>query len=71
MLDATTFEYVKPSDEQLAVMASVRAAFADVAAILGQKLPEGPDKTYALRQLRTCAMWANVAITRQTDGGQR
>lgn len=34
-------------------------------------LPDGPDKTYVLRQLRDCAMWANIAITRYPDGSPR
>lgn len=34
-------------------------------------LPDGPDKTYALRKHREVAMWTNIAITRQPDGSPR
>jgi hypothetical protein len=52
-------------------MAVVRQAFASVAQALDAMLPDGPDKTHVLRILRTAAMWANVAITRQPDGTPR
>jgi hypothetical protein len=70
-LHASTFEYLKPSDEQMERMALVRAKFAEFAAVLNYHIPEGPDKTYLLRQLRDCAMWANIAITRNPDGSPR
>ena len=34
-------------------------------------LPDGPDKTFALRNHRTTAMWANIAVTREADGSPR
>lgn len=43
-------------------------AFCDV---LEAELPEGPDKTFLIRNHRSNAMWANVAITRQPDGSPR
>lgn len=67
----TTFEYLKPTDEQMATMGEARACFARLAFELENLLPEGPDKTYLLRKLRECAMWANIAITRQPDGSPR
>ena len=71
MLDKSTFEYLRPSDEQAVRMATVRGATSTYAQILEQHVPEGPDKTYLLRKLREAAMWANVAITRQPDGSPR
>lgn len=71
MLHPSTFGYLKPSDEQQAVMADVRAAFCEFAATIDPRIPEGPDKTYLMRKLRECAMWANIAITRQPDGAPR
>ena len=71
MLDPSTFEYLKPTDPQLQRMQSTRAAFKACADAIDALLPEGPDKTYVLRSLRTCAMWANVAITRHQDGSAR
>lgn len=70
-LHPSTFEYLKPTDDQLAAMAEVRAAFKNFSEILEDRLPDGPDKTYVMRQLRDCAMWANIAITRNPDGSQR
>ena len=66
-----TFEYLKPTDEQLATMAKVRAASRDYAELLDVLIPDGPDKTYLLRTVREVAMWANVAITRHPDGAPR
>ncbi len=67
----STFEYLKPTDEQVEDMAIVRKEAAIFAAALERYLPEGPDKTYTLRKLREVAMWANIAITRQADGSPR
>lgn len=67
----STFEYLKPTDEQVAVMAEARTLFAETARRIDQLLPDGPDKTFMLRQLRDCAMWANIAITRNPDGSPR
>lgn len=71
MLHQTTFEYLKPTDEQVITMNEVRAAFKDFAQLLDQELNVGPDKTYILRELRSLAMWANVSITREPDGTPR
>ena len=70
-LHSTTFEYLKPTDVQIAAMARVRAAFAQIAAQVEADVPAGPDRTYVIRKLRECGMWANVAITRDADGAPR
>lgn len=70
-MHASTFEYLKPTDEQVAQMAVVREAAKAYADALVANLPDGPDKTYALRKHREVAMWANIAITRQPDGSPR
>ena len=70
-MHSTTFEYLKPTDGQLNHMAEVREAFAVCAGRIIMHVPEGPDRTYLLRKLRECAMWANVAITRNPDGSPR
>jgi len=70
-LHSSTFEYLKPTDAQMALMATVRGEFAAFASSLDAVLPDGPDKTYLLRQLRECAMWANIALTRNPDGSPR
>lgn len=71
MMHASTFEHLVPTDEQMVAMKQVRIAFGHLAGWIDPHIPDGPDKTYLLRKLRECAMWANVAITRQPDGAPR
>jgi hypothetical protein len=71
MMHASTYEYLKPTDAQMAAMAQVRAAAKAYSEVLEQMLPEGPDKTFVIRAHRSNAMWANVAITRLPDGTPR
>ena len=70
-MHASTYEYLKPSDEQTAQMARVRAAAKAYSEALERELPDGPDKTFVIRAHRSNAMWANVAITRHADGSPR
>ena len=70
-MHGTTFEYLKPTDDQVATMQRVREAAKAFAEVLANELPDGPDKTFAVRNHRTTAMWANIAITRQPDGSPR
>lgn len=67
----STFDYLKPTDDQVISMNAARQAAKGYALALDTILPDGPDKTYAMRKLREVAMWANVAITRQPDGAPR
>lgn len=67
----STYEYLKPTDDQLARMARVRLAAKVYGEVLEAELPDGPDKTYTIRNHRHSAMWANVAITRHPDGTPR
>lgn len=60
-----------PTDEQKNTMFVVRDAAAKYHDILNANIPDGPDKTYLMRQLREVAMWANIAITRNPDGSPR
>jgi methylmalonyl-CoA mutase N-terminal domain/subunit len=70
-LHPTTFEYLKPTDAQVEQMARIRAAARIYAEVLDAELPDGPDKTFVLRNHRSNAMWANVCVTRQPDGTPR
>ena len=70
-LHSSTFEYLQPTDAQIATMATARAASAHYANVLDGLLPEGPDKSYILRRVRETAMWINVSITRLPDGTPR
>lgn len=70
-MHASTYEYLKPTDEQMDAMAKVRAAAKAYSDVLDAVLPDGPDKTFVIRNHRSNAMWANVAITRHPDGTPR
>ena len=70
-LHPSTYEYLKPTDDQINAMSQVRAAAKVYSDILEAALPEGPDKTFIIRAHRSNAMWANVAITRLPDGTPR
>lgn len=71
MMHASTYEYLKPTDEQITRIARVRAAAKAYNDVLDVELPEGPDKTFVIRAHRSNAMWVNVAITRHPDGTPR
>lgn len=71
MLHKSTFEYLKPTDVQIADMATCRNAASEYTKVLQNIVPDGPDKTYAIRKLREVAMWVNIAITRHPDGSPR
>jgi hypothetical protein len=70
-LHATTFDYLKPTDKQMDLMAQMREASKNYAEFLDAHLPAGPDKTYILRRVRETAMWVNVTVTRESDGTPR
>jgi hypothetical protein len=70
-LDASTFDYLAPSQSQVDVMTELRQKTGQYGRELERLLPEGADKTHVLRLLRTLAMWANVAITRRDNGQPR
>jgi hypothetical protein len=70
-MHASTFGYLAPTEEQKEKMNTLREAAGVYANALQRDLPDGPDKTYVLRALRTVAMWANVSLTRNADGSPR
>lgn len=67
----STYEYLKPTDEQIAAMALLREAAKVYGDTLEKYLPDGPDKTFVIRAHRSNAMWVNVSITRLPDGTPR
>lgn len=71
MLHASTFGYLKPTDEQMTRMQGLRELTAEYAFKLEQLLDDGPDKTYILRKVREIGMWVNVSVTRHADGTPR
>lgn len=70
-MHSSTFEYLKPTDDQVAKMARVRAAAKVFNDVLEAELPPGADKDFTIRGHRSNAMWANVSITRFDDGMPR
>lgn len=70
-MDITTFEYLKPTEEQLKQMEEARQRAFVYANAMEALIPNSPDKTYLLRKFREVAMWANIAITRNPDGSPR
>ena len=70
-MHSSTYDYLKPTDDQIETMAKVREAARVYGEALEALLPDGPDKTFVIRGHRSNAMWANVAITRQPDGAPR
>ena len=70
-LHPSVFDYLKPTERQMFAMQEQRDAAHRYADALQRLLPDGPDKTYALRKLREVAMWANIALTRTAEGGPR
>ena len=70
-MDLSMFEHLKPTNKQKEIMDVLRKEAANYANILNTLLPEGPDKSFIIRQLRTVAMWANVCVTRHSSGAPR
>jgi hypothetical protein len=67
----STYEYLKPTLEQIDTMSRLREAAKVYGDILEKELPDGPDKTFVIRAHRSNAMWVNVAVTRLPDGTPR
>jgi len=70
-LHASTFDYLNPTDAQKATMNDLRQRASVYAQAVDAALPDGPDKTFLLRQFREVAMWVNIAVTRNADGSPR
>jgi hypothetical protein len=70
-LHPSTFDHVKPTDEQAETMRQASALSKGYADDIAGILPDGADKTYVLRRIRETAMWINTAIMREDDGSPR
>lgn len=70
-LHESTFEYLKPTDDQMYKMQVMRSATKNYAEFIERMVPDGADKTYMLRKVRELGMWANASITRHADGTPR
>jgi hypothetical protein len=65
------FDQITPTAEQQATLADMRVAALNYADAIEEFVPDGPDKTYILRSLRSIAMWVSTAIVRRPDGSPR
>jgi hypothetical protein len=65
--DPAAYEAIKSSDSQELRLQALRAAARIFAETIEKALPSGPDKAHTFRQFRTTVMWANYAISRNTD----
>lgn len=57
-----TFAYHKPSEDGLARITSLREAFSAVKRTIETKCPESRQRSVALTELETAAMWAIKAV---------
>lgn len=71
MLHPTTFNYLKPTIEQIDRMQGLRELTSEYANKVDDLLDDGPDKTYIMRKIREVGMWINVSVTRNADGSPR
>lgn len=66
------FGYHPPSSDDIAAGHDfVRRECRELAGMLNQVVPEGSEKTLALRKVREAAMWANAAIACKQEIGER
>lgn len=70
-MHSSTYEYLKPTQSQLDLMDELRIAARTYNDALEKLLPDGPDKTYIIRNHRSTAMWVNICVTRLPDGSPR
>lgn len=62
---ANRFGYHKGTEVTAPQHQTVRQAYAGLALVLSELLPEGRAKSVALTQLEDSAMWANKAVAEQ------
>lgn len=56
------FSYHKPTEEQISKMQDIRYCARELAYAISVNVPDGADKSAALRKLRECVMTANAGI---------
>lgn len=57
-----SFQYVKPTDEQVILMQTFRDMYENLARVI-EKLPAGRGRSLALTNLEQSAFWLNKGIT--------
>jgi len=58
-----SFQYIKPTDEQVATMQSFRDRFEQLASDIELAVPESRGRSLAITKLEETAFWLNKAIT--------
>lgn len=71
MMDSTLFEYLSPTDDQRATMGEVRRGYKVLCDLIERLVPLGRYRALTITALEESAMWANKAITRDSDGTPR
>lgn len=66
-MHTSTYDYPKPTNQQLELMVRMREAAKVYGEALDALLPDGLDKPLIMRAHRLNATWANAAITRLPD----
>jgi hypothetical protein len=56
------FTYHPPKPAQVPIYEGIRDRARDFALYLNEVVPDGPDKSAAIRKLRECVMTANAAV---------
>jgi hypothetical protein len=56
------FTYHSPTQDQIPVYEAIRSHGREFAHVINNLVPDGADKTHALRTLRSVVMWANAAV---------
>lgn len=59
---ANWFTYHPPTHEQIPLYEAIRAKGGELATLIANVCPPGPDRSTALRSVRESVMWANAAI---------
>lgn len=57
-----TFAYHKPSNSSLASITSLRESFSEMSNLIEQLCPASRERSVALTELETCAMWAIKSV---------
>ena len=58
-----SFQYIKPTDEQMALMQEFRDKFEALAAEIELKVPSTRGRSLAITKLEESAFWLNKGIT--------
>ncbi len=66
-----TFDYHKPSEEQIKRISDVRLGAKLFVMCIQQNVKGGPDRTVAFRYVHEAMMTANKAIVTEEDNGHR